>query len=85
MLRLGERRVVRSRRRGRVSGEVRAAWIALLLGVGIVAVLGTALDLPLDGLLGVLGAAAGYGLYRLLPRPPRRGPPKYWRGRAYWD
>ena len=66
-----------------MSVDERSAWTALALGIAVVALIDVALDLGLDGLVGVLGAAAGYAAWRYLPRrrpPGRRG---YWRGRPY--
>lgn len=65
-----------------MNDEERTAWIALALGIAVVALLDASIGLRLDGFVGVLGAAAGYGAWRVLPRPPR-GPRGYWRGRPY--
>ncbi|OLC57401.1 MAG: hypothetical protein AUH85_03235 [Chloroflexi bacterium 13_1_40CM_4_68_4] len=66
-----------------MSDDERLAWLSLALGIAAVALLGVALGLDLDGLIGVFGAAAGYAAWRVLPR--RRPPPPkgYWRGRPY--
>jgi hypothetical protein len=66
-----------------VSDDERSAWIALALGIAVVAFLDVALGLGLDGLVGVLGAAAGYAAWRYLPRRRPPGPRGYWRGRRY--
>ncbi len=72
----------------RVTDELRS-WLALVLvAAGWAAGVGLGDQLSLGGLeplLPPLGAAAGYGLWRIIPAARRRGPPKYWRGRAYWD
>ena len=67
-----------------MNSDERVAWIALLVGTAAASLLGVALSLPAI-LVGPLAAAAGYLAWSFLPRPPRRGGPKYWRGRQYWD
>ena len=66
-----------------MSVDERTAWIALAIGIAAVALLDAAFGLRLGGLVGVLGAALGYGLWRYLPRRPSSGPRGYWRGRPY--
>ncbi len=61
------------------------AWIGLVVGVTLVAAIESLLGPVPAGFSGPLAAAAGYAAWRLIPPPPRRGPPKYWRGRAHWD
>lgn len=66
------------------------SWLALVLvvagyalGSAIVTELGV--GAALAQLAGLVGGGAGYALWRLIPSPSRRGPPRYWRGRAHWD
>ncbi len=73
-----------------MTADATRSWLALVLVVGGYAIgvaLWSELELGRDlaQLAGVVGAAAGYGAWRLIPPPTRRGPPRYWRGRAYWD
>jgi hypothetical protein len=66
-----------------MNDDERSAWLALALGIAALAFLDALFALRLDGLVGVLGGAAGYGAWRVLPRRPPRGGTRYWRGRPY--
>ena len=83
MRRVGAAGLIRAERTVRVNDEERTAWIALALGIAVLALLDAAFELRLDGMVGVVGAAAGYGAWRLLPRRPPPGARRYWRGRPY--
>lgn len=66
--------------------DERWSIIALFVGMAVASALAVAFDLgPGDSVLvAIVGAGIGYAIRRGF-RPTRRGPPKYWRGRAYRD
>lgn len=68
-----------------MSPDEMRAWASLALGVAVIALLVAAVPLVPPAFAGILGIAAGYAIWLLLPPSRRRGPPKYWRGRAHWD
>lgn len=68
-----------------MSSDESRAWASLALGIAAVAALDTLVPVIPRELAGLVGTALGYAIWRLVPPSGRRGPPKYWRGRAHWD
>ncbi len=65
--------------------EQQRSWLALVIGVAIAALLAELSSVRNVALVGIGGGAIGYAIWNSLPPTRRRGPPRYWRGRAYWD